>query len=77
MFTFLSSWHTQMVGLYQDPEGKMIFARTNASQQLIATPSKLMSNQNTAGSPGRQAQELDNGVRLLHMLLISFLDFSI
>ena len=65
--TQTNSTPTQMVGLYQDPEGTMIFARTNPSQ-LAATPNKLMRDNNIPGSPRRQAQESDSGVRLLHML---------
>ena len=48
---------TQMVGYYQDPEGKTIFSRTD--------PSKLARNTNTSDlqSPQRkQTQELESGV---------------
>ena len=48
---------TQMVGYYQDPEGKTIFSRTD--------PSKLARNTNTSDlqSPQKkQTQELESGV---------------
>ena len=56
----------QMVGLYQDPEGKMIFSRSHPSQ-LAITPHKLVRDNNSADSPWKRAQELDTGVCLLYM----------
>ena len=45
---------TQMVGYYQDPEGKTVFSRTD--------PSKLARDTNTSDTQRKQTQELENGV---------------
>ena len=48
---------TQMVGYYQDPEGKTIFSRTD--------PSKLARNTNTSDLQRKQTQELESGVSVI------------
>ena len=50
-----------MVGLYQDPEGKTVFLRTNHS---CSTTNNLVSDRDTIESLRKQVQELKNEVRV-------------
>ena len=52
---------SQMVGLYQDPEGKMIFSKTDPSR----TNMPPTSDQDTIDSLRRRVQELENEVPVL------------
>ena len=47
----------QMVGYYQDPEGKMIFSRTD--------PCKMARDTNTTDPQRKQTQELESGVSVI------------
>ena len=51
-----------MVGLYQDPEGKTVFLRTN---QSCSTTDSLISDIDTIESLRKQVQELKNEVRVI------------
>ena len=53
----------QMVGLYQDPEGKTIFSNTDPSQSAT----KLASDKDTIELLRRQVQELKNEVSVIVM----------
>ena len=48
---------TQMVGYYQDPEGKRIFARSD--------PSVMARDTNAADLQRKQTQELESGVSVI------------
>ena len=48
---------TQMVGYYQDPEGKRIFSRSD--------PSVLARDTNAADLQRKQTQELESGVLVI------------
>ena len=50
-----------MVGLYQDPEGKTVFLRTNHSCSIT---NSLVSDRDTIESLRKQVQELKNEVRV-------------
>ena len=52
---------SQMVGLYRDPEGKMIFSKTDPSR----TNMPPTSDQDTIDSLRRRVQELENEVPVL------------
>lgn len=54
--------YTQMVGLYQDPEGKTIFSRTDPSQ--FAT--NLTTDNDTIDTLRQQVAELKNEVCSCH-----------
>ena len=53
----------QMVGFYQDPEGKTIFSNTDPSQSAT----KLASDKDTIELLRRQVQELKNEVSVIVM----------
>ena len=50
-----------MVGLYQDPEGKTVFLKTNHS---CSTTNSLVSDKDTIESLRKQVQELKSEVRV-------------
>ena len=54
---------TQMVGLYRDPEGKMIFSKTDPSQANMPPTSDKDTN-HTIDMLRRRVQELENEVYL-------------
>ena len=56
--------HTQMVGLYQDPEGKTVFSRTDPSHANMPHTS----DKGTIESLRRQVQELKNEVLVNHLM---------
>ena len=52
-----------MVGLYKDPEGKMLFTRTNPSQgNIISSMDK-----DTIESLKKRVQELESEVSVIHV----------
>ena len=51
-----------MVGLYKDPEGKMLFTRTNPSQGNIISMDK-----DTIESLKKRVQELESEVSVIHV----------
>ena len=52
-----------MVGLYKDPEGKMLFTRTNPSQgNIISSMDK-----DTIASLKKRVQELESEVSVIHV----------
>ena len=61
-----ASFHlAQMVGYYQDPEGKRIFARSD--------PSVLARDTNAADLQKKQTQELENGVSVIGVTCLELL----
>ena len=54
-----------MVGYYQDPEGKRIFARSD--------PSVLARDANAADLQRKQTQELENGVSVIGVTCLELL----
>ena len=52
-----------MVGLYKDPEGKMLFTRTNPSQGNINSSM----DKDTIASLKKRVQELESEVSVIHV----------
>ena len=52
-----------MVGLYKDPEGKMLFTRTNPSQGNINSSM----DKDTIESLKKRVQELESEVSVIHV----------
>ena len=64
---------SQMVGLYRDPEGKMIFSKTDPSR----TNMPPTSDQETIDSLRRRVQELENEVPVLGYVDTRFVGLSV